>query len=63
MSEYGTEVATTYPAVGVNLAEFPKPPLQGDQLKRQSTGKIYVVREPRSDSHGSALLILNYVRG
>jgi len=63
LSEYGTDVATLYPAIGVNLADFPSPPLQGDQITIAATGKTYAVRAPRPDSHGGAFLILNYVSG
>jgi hypothetical protein len=63
MSEYAPDVATLYPALGVRLVEFPVPPLQGDQLTITRTGKTYTVRLPRPDSHGGALLILNYLSG
>ena len=63
LSEYGTEIVSVYPVFGVNLADFPAPPLQGDQLKIASNAKTYVVREPKPDSHGGAMLILNYVSG
>jgi hypothetical protein len=63
MSDYGTPVSTLHPAIGVNLSDFPAAPLQGDQIIIARTGKTYVVREPRPDSHGWAFLILNYVSG
>jgi hypothetical protein len=59
-SSDGSDVLGTFPAAGVNLADFPLMPAQGDQLTRESTGKAYVVREVRPDSHGGAMLILNY---
>ncbi len=63
MSEYGVEKTTARPVAGVNLGDFGIPPAQGDQLLRIGTGKTYQVREVRPDSHGSALLMLNYVSG
>jgi hypothetical protein len=61
--EFGTDVISVYPVLGVNLADFAANPVQGDQLTVASNGKTYVVREPRPDSHGGALLILNYLSG
>ena len=61
--EFGTDVISVYPVLGVNLADFSAPPIQGDQLTIASNGKTYAVREPRPDSHGGALLILNYLSG
>jgi hypothetical protein len=54
------EVLSTFPAAGVNLADFPVMPEQGDQLVRENTGQAYLVREVRKDSHGGAMLILNF---
>ncbi len=62
-SDLGTELTTIYPIAGVALSDFPSSPVQGDQLKITRTGKTYVIREVRLDSHGGALLILNYVSG
>jgi hypothetical protein len=62
-SEYGAPINSVYPAIGVDLTEFPSPPVQGDHVLIALTGKTYSVREPRPDSHGGALLILNYVSG
>jgi hypothetical protein len=62
-SDFGTDVISVYPVLGINLADFPAPPAQGDQLTVASNGKTYAVREPRQDSHGGALLILNYLSG
>ncbi len=63
MSEYGTEIHTYFPQLGVKLSDFPTPPAQGDQLTILSTGKTYAVRDPQPDSHGGARLVLNYVSG
>jgi hypothetical protein len=60
MSRDGTEVLSTFPAAGVNLADFPVMPAQGDEVTREGTGQTYVVREVRKDSHGGAMLILNF---
>jgi hypothetical protein len=59
MSRDGTEVLSTFPAVGVNLADLPRDPAQGDKLRVR--GGTFLVREPRPDSHGGAMLILNRV--
>lgn len=60
MSSDGSDVLSTFPAAGVNLADFPLMPAQGDLLTRISNGKVYTVREVRADSHGGAMLILNF---
>lgn len=62
-SEYGPDVISTYPALGVSITDFDVDPAQGDTLTITRTGKTYAVREPRFDSHGGVLLILNYVSG
>ena len=62
-SDSGVEITTAYPAAGIAISSFPSVPVQGDFLKRNLTGKLYKVREVRTDSHGGALLILNYVSG
>ena len=63
LGDYGPDATSVYPVLGITLADFPSAPVQGDQLIIQSTGKTYVIRDPRIDSHGSALLILNYLSG
>ena len=63
MSDFGTEITSVYPVIGINLADFPNVPLQGDSLTIQGTGKTYIVRDVQPDSHGGAMLILNYVSG
>jgi len=50
-------ISTTVPILGVQLSQFPVPPEQGDLVTVR--GKIYRVREVRSDSHGAARLELN----
>jgi len=59
-------VNTVAPALGVNLADFPSPPLQGDALtilEGPYAGTVYAVREVRPDSHGWAILMLNRTSG
>ena len=63
LSEFGTEVVSFFPVLGVQLSQFQLMPQQGDQVLIASNGKTYAVREPRPDSHGGALLVLNYVSG
>lgn len=63
LGEYGPDATSVYPVLSVNLTDFTSNPVQGDQLTVLSTGKTYAVREARLDSHGSALLILNYLSG
>lgn len=63
ISEYGPEAVAAFPAAGVQTSQFPNPPVQGDQLTVASNGKTYAVRKPEFDSHGGALLPLNYIGG
>lgn len=57
----GMGVTTESPVLGIRMSQFSIPPMQGDQLTIDRTGKTYAVREVRSDSHGSARLMLNQV--
>ncbi len=57
----GTAVTTDSPILGVQLGDFAAPPLQGDQLTVTRTGETFVVKEVRPDSHGWAVLMLNFV--
>jgi len=50
-------ITTTQPILGVQLSQFPVPPEQGDLVTIR--GKIYRIREVRTDSHGAARLELN----
>lgn len=50
------------PVLGIRLANFTNPPKQGDQLTITRTNITYVVKEVRPDGHGSAKLMLNFVR-
>jgi len=56
-------VTTEIPVLGVRIADFPAPPLQGDLLTITRTGATYAVREARLDGHGGAKLMLNYISG
>ena len=47
------------PVFGVNSRQFATPPVQDDKLIIASTGKIYLVKEPRPDGHGIYHLVLN----
>jgi hypothetical protein len=55
----GTSVTSTSPILGVQLADFPCLPLQGDTLVVKKTGERFIVKEVRPDSHGWAILMLN----
>lgn len=57
----GMGVTTVTPVVGIRLSQFPNLPTQGDQLTILRTTSTYVVKEVRPDSHGSVLLMLNYL--
>ena len=61
----GMDVATTSPALGVNLFEFLSPPLRGDRVVITATaehgGGTFVVKEVRPNGIGAAILLLNYV--
>jgi predicted permease len=57
----GMGVTTVMPVVGVRLSQFSNLPKQGDQLTILRTAATYAVKEVRPDSHGSVLLMLNYV--
>lgn len=56
----GSALTTAMPVLGVRLADFTDPPLQGDQLTIVRTGETYVVKEVRVDGHGWAQLLLNF---
>ncbi|WP_321944613.1 head-tail joining protein [Burkholderia cenocepacia] len=53
-----TEVSAV---LGVQLSQFPAPPVQNDQLSIPSVNSTYVVRQVRPDSRGAAKLLLNKV--
>ncbi|WJN74370.1 hypothetical protein [Burkholderia anthina] len=53
-----TEVSAV---LGVQLSQFPAPPVQNDQLFIPSVNSTYVVRQVRPDSRGAAKLLLNKV--
>lgn len=59
----GMVAITSSPMVGIRLAEFPvgyDPEMaQGDQIVLTASGKTYVVKAGRDDSHGWARLDLN----
>ena len=57
----GTAFTTEMPVLGVRLAEFPQPPVQGDRYTVGRLALVYVVREVRLDSHGAAKLMSNLV--
>jgi hypothetical protein len=49
---------TTRPVLGVRLAQFVSPPLQGDQVLIASVNTTFTVKEVQPDGHGWALLVL-----
>lgn len=53
-----TEVSA---ALGVQLSQFTVTPAQNGQVFVPRTGSTFVVREVRTDSHGSAKLLLSRV--
>lgn len=61
----GMDAATTSPAIGVNLSEFPTPPLQRDKVVVTATaehgGGTFTVKEVRPNGVGAAILLLNFV--
>lgn len=54
-------VTEIHPVLGVQLSQFPSPPLQNDMLSVASVNTTYVVREVRPDSRGAAKLVLSKV--
>lgn len=57
----GMAVTTDMPVVGVRLSQFAIAPAQGDQLVIDRLAWTFVVKEVRSDGHGFAKLMLNYL--
>lgn len=49
---------TAAPVFGIRTADFVTLPVQGDQLRVPSVGKLYVIKEVRPDGHGWAKLML-----
>lgn len=54
-----TEISTTAPMIGVDLAAFPAPPRSGDRLIRE--GLLYRVDDIKPDGQGGADLILHRI--
>lgn len=63
LSEHGVGITTTHPVAGGPVSQFASAPKQGDTITIAKNGKTYRVKEPRPDSQGHVLLILNYVSG
>ncbi|MBB5414104.1 head-tail joining protein [Paraburkholderia atlantica] len=62
MFEDASQGVTDISAVlGVQLSQFPSPPLQNDSLSVASINTTFVVREVRTDSHGGGKLMLSKV--
>ncbi len=55
----GQPVTSFRPVLGVQVAQFPLAPAQGDTLLIQRTAQTFVVKEVRPDGHGAAKLLLN----
>lgn len=53
-----TTTTAQRPVLGVRTSLFAQLPAQNDKVFIPSTGKTYLVREPRPDGHGHALLML-----
>lgn len=58
LSGSGAAVVGNHPEVDISLAEFIVPPVQGDGLTRNKTGKTYTILEPLRDGLGGAALPL-----
>lgn len=56
-------VASASPVLGVQLSQFPTPPVIKDQLTILASGTVYVVSVVEPDGHGWAKLFLNWVSG
>lgn len=54
-----SEISTTAPVLGVDLAAFPAPPRSGDRLTRE--GVLYRVDDVREDGQGGAELMLHRI--
>ena len=52
---------TTDPMLGVRLAQFASPPLQGDKVRIPRVNSTYLVSRVNPDGHGGARLDLNFV--
>ena len=54
----GVESNSTQPVLGVRVVLFTAFPVQGDQVRIPSVGKLFYVRDVRSDGHGWVKLML-----
>ncbi len=50
---------STMPVIGVRLAQFAAAPVQGDQVRVLSVGKLFLINDVRPDGHGWAKLMLS----
>jgi hypothetical protein len=57
----GIGVSTVRPCLGIQPGDLPVMPQQGDQLTIVDTGEVFVVKEYRPDSHGWAILLMNFI--
>jgi hypothetical protein len=53
-----TGVTEVSASIGVQLSQFPSPPVQNDKLTIVRTGTTYIVKQSRVDSRGGARLLL-----
>lgn len=61
MLDTASEIISTIPVLGVQLAQFVAPPVENDKLFILSVGSTYIVRAVQPDGHGGAKLMLNFV--
>lgn len=56
--DVGLDANAVQPVLGVRSALFMSKPVQGDQVRIPSVGKLYLVRDVRPDGHGWIKLML-----
>jgi hypothetical protein len=61
LTKDGSSVTSASPILGMQPSDLPAPPLRGDRLTILRTGEIFIVKEVRPDSHGWAILMLDFV--
>ncbi|OOG61445.1 hypothetical protein B0E46_15830 [Rhodanobacter sp. B04] len=56
--DVGVDANAVQPVLGVRAALFTGQPMQGDQVRIPSVGKLYFIRDVRPDGHGWIKLML-----